>query len=625
MSGAHDHPFDEKSDVMSEETAPGTIETRIPSRLDRLPWSKFHWMVVIGLGTVWILDGLEVTIVGSIGDRLTEHGSGITLDASQIGTAAAFYVGGACVGALFFGQLTDRLGRKKLFLVTLGVYIVATIATAFSWTAWYFYAARFLTGAGIGGEYAAINSAIDELIPARVRGRVDLIINGSYWVGAAAGAFASVALLDTALFAADVGWRLAFGIGALLGVGILLVRRNVPESPRWLFIHGREKEADRIVGEIEEDVRRDTGEELSEPDDSLIVHQRERIPFREIARTAFSKYPRRTILGLSLFVGQAFLYNAVTFDLGTLLGEFFEVGSGTIPLYIALFAFSNFLGPLTLGRLFDTIGRKPMVSGTYLASAALTAVLGILLLGESLTTWSFMAFVMAIFFLASAGASSAYLTVSEIFPMETRALSIAFFYAVGTAAGGIAGPLLFGHLIATGSQSQVAIGFLIGAGVMTLGGVAELAFGVKAEQKQLEEVAEPLTAEGTESARAETEEPAPREGVGTPAAAPGRRAGRFRPGPGPLSSARAMGVAGPHQAGPVDREVAIIEAALRDHGSANRRELRRRVGARYWGPGRFGEALRQAVAEGRARRLPRGEFAPASGPQARESQSGATT
>jgi len=569
-----------------------TIETRIPSRLDRLPWSRFHWMVVIGLGTVWILDGLEVTIVGSIGERLTEAGSGITLDASQIGTAAAFYVGGACLGALFFGQLTDRFGRKKLFLVTLAVYITATVATAFSFAAWYFYAARFFTGTGIGGEYAAINSAIDELIPARVRGRVDLIINGSYWVGAAGGALAAVVLLDTALFAADVGWRLAFGIGALLGVGILLVRRNVPESPRWLFVHGHEEESERIVEQIEDEVRESTGQQLSEPDETLTVEPRRRIPFREIARTAFSKYPRRTVLGLSLFVGQAFLYNAVTFDLGTLLGEFFEVDSGTIPLYIALFAASNFLGPLTLGRLFDTVGRRPMVSFTYLGSAVLTAALGVFLLGGGLTTWSFMAFVLAIFFLASAGASSAYLTVSEIFPMETRALSIAFFYAVGTAAGGIVGPLLFGHLINSGSQDQVAIGFFVGAVVMAIGGIAELAFGVKAEQRQLEDIAEPLTAQSGGE----------------------RRRRRPRLGPGSLSSARAMSVAGPHPEVPLDREVEIIGRALADRGSANRRELARRVGARYWGPGRFRAALRKAVGEGSVKRLRGGEYAPARAP-----------
>jgi MFS family permease len=588
----------------------GTIETRIPARLDRLPWSRFHWLVIIGLGTVWILDGLEVTIVGSIGDRLTEKGSGIVMDASQIGTAAAFYVGGACLGALFFGQLTDRLGRKKLFLVTLGVYIIATIATAFAWTAWYFYLFRFLTGAGIGGEYAAINSAIDELIPARVRGRVDLIINGSYWVGAAAGAFAAVALLNTSLFPMDVGWRLAFGMGAILGVTILIVRRHVPESPRWLFIHGREEEAERIVEGIEQDVEEETGQKLSEPDRSLVVHQRERIPFREIAGTAFRKYPRRTILGLSLFVGQAFLYNAVTFDLGTLLGEFFEVGSSTIPIYIAVFAASNFMGPLLLGRFFDTLGRKPMVTGTYLISAILTAILAILLLGGGLTTWSFMAFIIAIFFFASAGASSAYLTVSEIFPMETRALSIAFFYAVGTAAGGIVGPILFGHLIASGSESQVAVGFFIGAAVMSLGAIAEFLFGVKAEQMQLEDVAEPLTAEGEgEGEHPETEKPAPREGEKEPATARHRAPGRWRPGPGPLYSARAMGVTGPHPPVPLDSEVALIENALREKGSANRRELGRRVGGRYWGPGRFNEALHEAVSQGRAKRLPGGEFA----------------
>src|SRR4051794_11209691 len=513
-----------------------TIETRIPARLDRLPWSQFHWMIVIGLGTVWILDGLEVTIVGSIAARLTEKGSGLTLDPSQIGTAAAFYVAGACIGALFFGQLTDRFGRKKLFMVTLGVYIVATIATAFSFAPWYFFAARFFTGAGIGGEYAAINSAIDELIPARVRGRVDLIINGSYWLGAAAGAVASIALLDPALFAADLGWRLAFILGATLGLGVLLVRRNVPESPRWLFIHGRQDEAEEIVGEIEEQVREETGEELREPDESIAVHPRKTIPFREIARTALSKYPRRTVLGLSLFVGQAFLYNAVTFDLGTLLSEFFEVSSGAIPLYIALFAISNFLGPLTLGRLFDTVGRKPMVTFTYLSSAIVTAVLGYFLVQGTLTTWTFMAFVLVIFFLASAGASSAYLTVSEIFPMESRALSIAFFYAVGTAAGGIAGPLLFGHLINTGSEDKVAIGFFIGAATMAIGGLAELFFGVKAEQKQLEDVAEPLTAvdEGEREHRG-----------GRTRAAGARPRGRFRPGPSRSRTSPGMPVSEP--------------------------------------------------------------------------------
>jgi MFS family permease len=453
-------------------------------------------MVIIGLGTVWILDGLEVTIIGSIGVRLTEAGSGISLDASQIGSAAAFYVAGACVGALFFGQLTDRFGRKKLFLVTLGLYIVATVATGLAWAPWYFFACRFLTGMGIGGEYAAINSAIDELIPARVRGRVDLIINGSYWVGASVGALLTVPLLDTSIFAMDFGWRLAFLIGAVLGVGVLIVRKNVPESPRWLFIHGRNDEAEKIVGEIEDEIRKETGEELEEvPDDAkLTIHQRATIPFREIASVAIHKYPKRTILGLSLFVGQAFLYNAVTFDLGTILGEFFNVGSGQVPLYIAVFGVSNFLGPLTLGRLFDTVGRKIMISLCYLTSAALTAVLGITLLSTTPSTWVFMGMVLAIFYFASSGASAAYLTVSEIFPMESRALSIAFFYAVGTGLGGIVGPLLFGELINTGELQKVALGFLIGAVVMAVGGIAEIFFGVNAEGKTLESIAEPLSA-----------------------------------------------------------------------------------------------------------------------------------
>jgi MFS family permease len=589
------------SDVQTD-----TIETRIPARLDRLPWSKFHWMVVIGLGTVWILDGLEVTIVGSIGARLTEKGSGIPLDASDIGTAAAFYVAGACTGALFFGQLTDRFGRKKLFLLTLALYIAATVATAFATSAWYFFACRFLTGAGIGGEYAAINSAIDELIPARVRGRVDLMINGSYWLGAAGGALAATVLLDTALFATDFGWRLAFGIGALLGLGILLIRRHVPESPRWLFIHGKDEEAEQIVGEIEKDIEEETGEELSQPEDSLEIRQRKTIPFREVARTAFSTYPRRTVLGLALFVGQAFMYNAVTFDLGTILGEFFEVDSGRIPLYIAIFAISNFLGPLTLGRLFDTVGRKPMVAGTYLSSAAVTAALGVVLLGDSdLSTWSFMAFILVAFFLASAGASSAYLTVSEIFPMETRALSIAFFYAVGTAAGGIAGPLLFGHLIETGDIGKVAIGFLIGAGVMTIGGIAELLFGVKAEQEELESIAKPLTAEegeeGGEQEEGETEE-RPRQPRRPEPATLGRPA-RLRTSPG-------MPLFGPYIEPGLEHEVETIERALREHGEATRRELARRVGARYWGPGRFSAALRAARAEKRVKRLSRDRYAP---------------
>jgi len=310
-------------------TDAGTIVTDVPARLDRIPWSRFHWRIIIGLGTVWILDGLEVTIVGAIAPRMTEPGSGIDLTSGDVGIAAALYVAGACLGALFFGHLTDRFGRKKLFMATLVLYMLATVATAFATEVWMFFLFRALTGFGIGGEYSAINSAIDELIPARNRGRVDLAINGSFWVGAALGGLVSLFLLDDGVFATDLGWRLAFGLGAILSLAILLVRRHVPESPRWLFIHGREQEAERIVDEIERQVAAETSRELPRPEGTIAIRQRDVIPFREIARVAVRDYPTRTALGLALFIGQAFMYNAVTFDLGTILHDFFDVASGS--------------------------------------------------------------------------------------------------------------------------------------------------------------------------------------------------------------------------------------------------------------------------------------------------------
>jgi MFS family permease len=591
----------------------GVIETNIPGRLDRLPWSRFHWLVVIGLGTVWILDGLEVTIVGSIAARLTEEGSGIDLGAGSIGTAAAVYVAGACIGALFFGQLTDRFGRKKLFIITLGVYILATVATAFAWAPWYFYLCRFFTGAGIGGEYSAINSAIDELIPARVRGRVDLIINGSYWVGSAAGSAAALFFLSD-VFAKDVGWRVAFAVGAVLGLTIMLVRRNVPESPRWLFIHGQEEEAERIVSSIEQDVARETGDELEDVDDTIKVRQRDVIPVRSIGHTAFKLYPKRAILGIALFVGQAFLYNGVTFNLGDLFSTFYGVSSGFVPVFLIVFAVGNFLGPLLLGRLFDTVGRIPMIAGTYLGSAVVAAVLGILFVTHSLSSpWAFEALIFGTFFLASAGASAAYLTVSEVFPMETRALAIAFFYAVGTGLGGIVGPLLFGHLIATHDRNMVLVAFLIGAGVMALGGIAELFLGVRAENAQLEDIAKPLTAEEAEGGlpgaedesgqrwqqRAERREARDRSG-----------SRRYRPGPGAGERFYSPGMVGTayrsREAHPSrrDREIDAIAEALAD-GPLRRDVLAQRVGARRWGPGRFQSALDEAQLEGRVRRAGR--------------------
>jgi MFS family permease len=474
----------------------GTIETDIPARLDRLPWSRFHWRVIIGLGTVWILDGLEVTIVGAISGRLSEKGAGVGISAADVsGLAASLYVAGACVGALIFGQLTDRFGRKRLFMLTLGLYLLATILTALSFSSLWFFVFRFLTGMGIGGEYSAINSAIDELIPARSRGHADISINGSYWGGAIGGSLLAVVALNTSIFAVNVGWRLCFALGAVLGLGVLIVRRNVPESPRWLFIHGREQEAEKVVKEIEDEVREESGGQLSEPEGSITVRQRRTIPLSLIVRSVVTLYPRRTLLGLALFVGQAFLYNALLFSLGDLLKTFFGVASGNVPYYVAIFAVGNLLGPLTLGRLFDTVGRKPMIAGTYLLSGSLLVATAFLFKGGEFTAASFVIALMVIFFFASAGVSAAYLTVSEVFPLETRALCIAVFYAVGTGVGGIIGPLLFAHLIESGKTSHVFVGFMIGAVAMILGGIAELLFGVKAERQSLESIAQPLTVE----------------------------------------------------------------------------------------------------------------------------------
>ena len=477
----------------------GQITTDIPARLDRLPWARWHWLIVIGLGTVWILDGLEVTIVGSMSDALKPASTGLGLSSSDIGFAGSAYVAGACLGALFFGQLTDRFGRKKLFLVTLSVYICATVLTAFSMSPLWYFAARFLTGAGIGGEYAAINSAIDELIPARYRGRIDVAINGSFWVGAAIGSLLTIPLLDPTIVSASVGWRLAFGLGAVLAVGILLVRRNVPESPRWLFIHGREDEGEEIVRDIEQSVRHETGRDLPSVQDTITVRQRKAIGIVLIARTVFTLYPKRTVLCFSLFVGQAFLYNAFFFTYGDTLTTF--LGVGQTGWYLAAFAASNFLGALLLGPLFDTVGRVRMITGTYLVSGALLAVAGFMLGG--LSAMSLTLFGMVIFFFASAGASAAYLTASEVFPMETRALCIAFFYAIGTAAGGISGPLLFGHLIdsasASGDITGIAPGYFLGAALMIAGGIVEAFLGVRAEGQSLEDIARPLTAEDAET------------------------------------------------------------------------------------------------------------------------------
>jgi len=465
------------------------IETDVPSRLDRLAWSRFHTLVLFALGITWILDGVEVTLAGALAGALQASPT-LHFSAADVGIAASCYVAGAVSGALFFGWLTDRLGRKKLFFVTLGVYLIATALTAFSWNLWSFVLFRFLTGAGIGGEYSAINSTIQELIPARYRGRIDLIVNGSYWIGAALGALGALVLLEPGCFGVDIGWRVAFGIGAGLGLLILLLRSWLPESPRWLMVHGRIGEAEHIVEAIERNARI--------ADD--VPLRRIRLRMRDhaagifaIARTLFKLYPQRAALGLVLMTSQAFFYNAIFFTYALVLGKFFNVPADEIGLYILPFAAGNFLGPLLLGRLFDTIGRRPMIAGTYAISGILLLVTAWLFVNGYLTATGQTAAWCVVFFFASAAASSAYLTVSESFPLEVRALAIAVFYALGTGIGGMASPWLFGSLIGTGDPKLVAWGYVLGSVLMIGAAITEWKIGVVAERRSLEDVAAPLS------------------------------------------------------------------------------------------------------------------------------------
>ena len=457
------------------------IETDIPARLDRLSWSGFHSLVVAALGITWILDGLEVTLAGSITGAL-EQSPVLKFSQMDIGLVTSAYLVGAVLGALLFGYLTDRFGRRNLFMITLGLYLAATAATALSWNFASFALFRFLTGAGIGGEYAAINSAIQELVPARFRGRTDLAINGSFWVGAALGALGAVTLLQPGWLPPDIGWRCAFGIGAVLGLSILFLRRWVPESPRWLMLHDRLDEANRIIAEIE---RRAEGHPLPAPKEKMrfIASPRNSMPRMVLA--IVREYPARAVLGLVLMGAQAFFYNAIFFSYALVLTSFYQIPAASIGWYILPFALGNFAGPLLLGPLFDSIGRKPMIAATYAISGVLLAIVGYLFRQEMLGAAALTICWTGIFFFASAAASSAYLTVSETFPLELRALAIAFFYAVGTAAGGALAPSLFAWLIGTGSRGNVFIGYLIGAALMIGAAVVELAIGVKAERRSL--------------------------------------------------------------------------------------------------------------------------------------------
>ncbi|MDR3566555.1 MAG: MFS transporter [Syntrophobacteraceae bacterium] len=474
------------------------IETDIAARLDRLPWSRWHWFVVIGLGITWVLDGLEVTIQGAIATVLLDSRT-LGLTRARIGLTVTGYLLGAVLGALVFGYLTDRLGRKKLFLTTLALYLTSTALTGLTWDFRSMFFIRFCTGAGIGGEYAAINSAIDELIPARVRGRTDLIINSTFWLGTALGSAASIFFLDPRIFPINLGWRLAFLFGAALGLIIIAMRRFIPESPRWLITHGHVEEAQKIVAEIEINVQAGLAAPTpfhpgAPPPNLLRIRTDRRIGFLEIIRTILKRNWRRSLLALCLMISQAFFYNGVYFSQSLVLVTFFAVAPDRVGLYLLPLAFANLFGPLCLGHFFDSVGRKPMIALTYCLSGVLLALMGRAFAKGAVTGVEQTLFLCLIFFIASSAASSAYLTASEIFPVETRALAIAIFYAAGTGVGGAAAPALFGSLIQTGKLSLM-YGYFAGSLLMVTAALAEVLLGVRAERKSLEEIAAPMSSE----------------------------------------------------------------------------------------------------------------------------------
>lgn len=464
------------------------IETSIPARLDQLHWSGFHTRVVLALGITWILDGLEVTLAGALSGALKESPT-LHFSNFDVGFSNSAYLAGAVLGALGFGWLTDRIGRKKLFFITLALYLTATAATALSWNVASYALFRFLTGAGIGGEYTAINSTIQELVPARYRGWTDLVINGSFWLGAAIGATSAIVLLDPALIGPDLGWRLAYFTGAALGLVVFVMRMWIPESPRWLMIHGRPDEAHAIVAGIEQSV---TGHVQNQALPKIKLKMRTHTPLREVAHTLFYAYRQRSLVGLVLMTAQAFFYNAIFFTFALVLTDFFGIQANQVGWYILPFAAGNFLGPLLLGRLFDTLGRRTMIAFTYGVSGVLLALSGYLFSIGVLTAQTQTIAWMVIFFFASPAASAAYLTVSETFPLEVRALAIALFYAIGTGIGGVIGPALFGALIDTGSRNSVFAGYLLGSALMIAAAAVAWRYAAAAERKPLESVARPL-------------------------------------------------------------------------------------------------------------------------------------
>lgn len=471
------------------------VESDIPARMDRLPWSKWHWLIVFALGTSWLLDGLQVTLAGSLAGILENRSGGLGLTDQQVTGSATIYLVGAVCGAMLFGYLTDRLGRRKLFLITLATYSLATLASAFAWNFWSFGLFRLITGLGIGGEYAAINSAVDELIPGRLRGTVDIVVNGTFWVGASFGCVASLYLLSGHGVAPNLGWRIAFGIGAILGGGVLLLRLRVPESPRWLMLRGREKDAQKIVAGIEEGIKKQKGDLPKPEDERLKITPRDHTPWSDIFRNMLGDNRQRSILGLVLMAAQAFFFNAVFFTYGLVVKKFFHVSDKEMPLHLLPFAIASFAGPLVLGKLFDKIGRKPMITATYGTAGLLLVAAAVPFATGTIGMRGFGIALSVVFFIASSASSAAYLTVSEIFPLEIRAFAIAVFYAIGTLLGGVSAPYLFGLLIASGNKSYVAIGYGVGALLMIIAAVCEFFIGVEAAGRSLESVSKPLQSE----------------------------------------------------------------------------------------------------------------------------------
>jgi MFS family permease len=468
----------------------GQVRSLVPARMDRLPWTRFHWSIVVGLGISWVLDGLEIQIVSNAGFQ-----ADLGLSTQEVTTLGTIYLFGQVFGALVFGRMSDRLGRRKLFILTLAIYLIGSGIAGFAQDFWFLAVFRFIAGLGIGGEYAAINSAIDELIPAKYRGHVDIAINGTYWGGAALGAFANIYLLDTAYFAENVGWRIGFFLGPVLGIAIIFLRRHIPESPRWLMTHGRQEEAEATVARIEAEVERESGKPLEKVDESkaMTVTPMDKVSLRTVAKVLILQYPKRTLVGATMMITQAFLYNAIFFTYALVLTNFFGLKTSETAVYFFPFAIGNLLGPLVLGRLFDTWGRRQMIFSTYLISGVVLAVSAFLFQADAISATVQVLFWCISFFFASAGASSAYLTVSEIFPLELRSQAISYFFALAQVFGAIA-PTIYGALIGDGSSREPLFwGYLLGAGIMILGGIVALVFGVDAARKGLEDVTQPLS------------------------------------------------------------------------------------------------------------------------------------